>query len=308
VESADPWSSRWKVANRFIAQPIRLRIEALMAAGPYDAPENPILADFTTPGDFDQRATATGVTADLKPSKDQIKTGAASGRCTATNTGPNRPGSWAKSEKAFTPPRDLSVHQALGLWVYGDSQGEILNLQLKSPPHLTDGIADHYITIDFNDWRYFELIEPEGERYADYQWPYGNFYSIYRGTVQFSQVETLGLWYNHLSPGKPVTCYLSPIKALPLVSAKLLNPTLSIAGQNVTFPVEIPSGHYLELSSAKDCNLYGPNGELVRRVEPQGEIPVLQSGENTVSFRSQTLPGLSLRAKVTIITAGRAIL
>ncbi len=159
----------------------------------------------------------------------------------------------------------------------------------------------------FAGWRCLELIEPEGERYADYQWPYGDIYSIYREAVNFGQVETLGLWCNHLAPGKPVTCYLSPIKALPLVSAKLVDPAVRIGEHTVTFPVEIPSGHYLELRAADDCKLYGPNGELVREVAPQGTIPLVRPGENDVHFQARTQPGLSPRAHVTVITQGEAL-
>jgi hypothetical protein len=307
VESSEPWSSRWKANNKFVAQPLRLRIEALMAAGPYDDPGNPILADFAATGDFAQRASAAGITADLKPSKDQIKTGVASGCYTAKNSGPSRPGSWAKCEKKFTPPQNLGAHQALGLWAYGDGQGEVLNLQLRSPSHLVSGIGDHYITVDFTGWRYFELIEPEGDRYADFQWPYGDIYSIYRESVRFDQIESLGLWYNNLPPGKLVTCYLSPIKAMPLVAPKLVNPTITVDAQAITFPVEIPSGHYLELVETGNCRLYGPNGEMVREVTPQGAIPTLQPGENEIGFRTQIPPNLSPRARVTLTALGPPI-
>ena len=252
-------------------------------------------------------AAAAGITADLKPSKDQIKIGAASGCYTATNAGPSRPGSWAKCEKTFAPPQNLDAHQALGLWVHGDGQGEVLNLQLRSPSHLVSGIGDHYITVDFTGWRYFELIEPEGDRYADFQWPYGDIYSIYRESVRFDQVETLGLWYNNLPPGKTATCYLSPIKAMPLVASKLVNPTVTIGAQAITFPVEIPSGHYLELIEAGNCKLYGPNWRDAARVTPQGTIPTLQPGENEIGFQTQTPPNLSPRARVTVTALGQPI-
>ena len=104
-----------------------------------------------------------------------------------------------------------------------------------------------------------------------------------------------------MPPGKPVTCFLSPIRALPLVSSKLINPTVSIGGQPITFPVEIPSGHYLELIEADNCKLYGPNGELVREVAPRGAIPALQPGENDICFQAQTPPNLNLRARLTVI-------
>jgi hypothetical protein len=104
-----------------------------------------------------------------------------------------------------------------------------------------------------------------------------------------------------------VTCYLSPVRALPLVSARLINPAVSIAGHTVTFPVEIPSGHSLELRAANDCKLYGPKGELVREVSPQGALPTLEPGENEVRFQAQTLPGLSPRAHVTVIAQGKVL-
>jgi hypothetical protein len=307
VESAEPWSSRWSVTNPFPAQPLRLRIEALMAAGPYDAKTNLVLTDFTTPNDFAQRAVAAGVTADLTPSKGQIKAGDVSGHYTAINRGSDRRGSWSKCEKVFVPPQNLSGHQALGVWVYGDGQGELLNLQLKSPTHVVSGIGEHYVTVDFVGWRYFELIESNAERYADFQWPYGDIYSIYRESVEFGQVQTLGIWYNDLPLGKQATCYLSPIKALPLVASKLTNPTVTVGGKTLMFPVEIPSGHYLEFASVDDCNLYGANGALVSRVKPQGDIPVLKVGPNAFSFHAETPPGLSLRAKITTFIEGPTI-
>lgn len=304
VESAEPWSSAWRMTNRFEAQPLRLRIEALMAAGPYEAAGNPVLADFQE-SDFAVREFQQGVTADLQPSQAQVRSGKASGCFTAANSRSGRAGAWAKLEKRFSPPTNLSGREALGLWIYGDGQGEILNVQLRSPYHLAGGIGDHYAVIDFTGWRYLELIEPEAARYADYSWPYGDIYSIYRENVHFSQVEALGLWYNNLPPGKKATCFLSPIKALPLVSNKLVNPTIRIGGAPITFPVEMASGAYLEFLSAADCRLYGPQGELLREVKPEGRIPMLASGENAVEFHVGTLPGVSARANVTVITQGR---
>lgn len=307
VQSAEPWSSQWKSTNKFAAQPLRLRIEALMAAGPFDAPESVVLADWTGAGDFPLRAAAAGVVADLAPSKDQVKAGPVSGRLTATNSGPGRAGSWAKLEKAFDPPRNLAAQQALGLWVHGDGQGEVLNLQLRSPEHVSHAIGEHYIIVDFTGWRYFELIEPEGERHADYHWPYGGIYAIYRESVHYGQVASLGLWLNHLPPGKPATCFLGPIKALPLVPGKLVNPAVTVGGKTVTFPVEIPAGHYLELLGPDDCKLYGPAGDLVREVKPQGPIPTVAPGDSQIHFQAQTPPNTSPRANVTVITQGEAI-
>lgn len=307
VENLEGWSNVWTVNNKFDRQPLRLRIEALLSAGAYDAPDNIVLANFGEVGDFPERATAQGMTVSLQPSSDQVKVGPASGCLTASNTLAKREGTWAMVGKKFSPPLDLSPQQGLGVWVYGDGQGEVLNLQLRSPSHLSNGIGDHYIVVDFTGWRYFELVEPEGERYAAYQWPYGDVYSIYRESVNYGQVESLSLWVNHLPPNGTVTCYLSPIKALPLMPVKLRHPSVTVGGRTLAFPVEIESGSYLEFHSLADCKLYGPQGELLGEVQPEGEVPVLEAGENRVQFTGDVSPDTSARAYVTVISQGEPL-
>jgi hypothetical protein len=198
----------------------------------------------------------------------------------------------------------LSAHQGLGVWVHGDGKGEVLNFQLRCPDHVVSGISDHYVYVNFCGWRYVELIEPEGERYAEHAWPYGDAYAIYRESVNYEQVETLGLWYNNLPPGETVTCYLSPIKALSLVAANLQHPTLTLNGRTIVFPVEIESGSYLEFYPPADCKLYGPQGELIGSVDLQGEMPEIESGENQVEFTCPAQQGIQPRARVTLISRG----
>lgn len=306
VSGLDGPSSTWTVKNPFAEQPLKLRIEALMAAGPYDAPENATVVDFAA-ANFPIRAAQAGVSADLQPSQAEVKAGSASGALTATNSRSTPAASWTRVETKFDPPLDLSQKQALGVWVHGDGQGQVLNVQLKSPSHLSHGIGDHYIPIDFTGWRYFELVEPEGERHAGFTWPYGNIYSIYRESVHFGQVETLGFWYNNLPPGKPVACFLSPIRAMPLVGIKLAQPVVTVNGAKIRFPVEIESGCYLEFASAGDCKLYGPKGELLCEVKPEGPAPVIVQGENKIQFTCGVPEGVNARANVTIITEGEPL-
>jgi hypothetical protein len=307
VEEIGGPTSSWFVLNRHQPQPLHVRIAALMAAGSYDLPDNPVLADFQSPDDFRSNTAQSQVTAQLASARDVVKVGDASGRFTAISQHATPTAAWACIEKPFAPVIDLNARQALGLWVHGDGQGELLNVQLRSPEHVTGAISDHYIPIDFQGWRYFELIEPEGARYADYRWPYGNIYSIYRESIQFSQVATLGLWYNNLPVGKEVCCYLSPIKALPLTATRLINPSLTIAGQTLVFPVEIESGSYLEMNSLSDCKLYGPAGQLLREVVPTGDVPLLASGDNRVTFACDPSGGQRARAAVTVITQGQPL-
>jgi len=166
------------------------------------------------------------------------------------------------------------------------------------------GIGEHYIVIDFTGWRYFELVEPESRRWALYSWPYGGPYSIYRESVNFSQVSSLSLWLNNVPPGKNVTCFLSPIKAMPLAKSVLRRPSVSTGGKTMLFPVEIESGSYLEMNSSTDCKIYGPKGELKVEVKPEGELAQLEAGENEVKFNCETRDSLNARAKVTVSSEG----
>jgi hypothetical protein len=304
VEGLEGGAATWSTTNRFDPQPLQLRLELLMAAAPYDSTGRVVLTDFQHPMEFTERASAAGVTPDLVPSSAQTKAGALSGWFTATNTLAERRGAWAKRGKRFSPPLNLGGERALGVWVHGDGQGEVLNLQLHSPAHVVGGLGEHYITVDFTGWKYFELIEPEGERYADYAWPYGSPYEIYRESVDYRQIEQLNLWYNHLPPGRAAGCYLGPVQALPLVKAKCRHPTFSIAGKSVTFPIEMEAGAYLEFKPPADGKLYGPDGALLAEVAVRGDVPTVPTGESQVTFGCETDGPYRLRARVTLITTG----
>lgn len=307
VEGINGWSNLWRTRNRFGRQPLQLRIEALMSAGPYDAPGNVMLTDFDDPTAFPVRSAQAGVTAELLPSSAQVKGGPISGCYTASSALSKREGAWAQIGRRFSPLLYLSQQQAIGVWVYGDGQGEVLNFQVKGPEHTSFGIGDHYVVVDFTGWRYFELVEPEGERCDSYSWPYSGAYSIYRESVNYSQVETLSLWYNNLPPHKTVTCYLSPIKALPLVKGRLRNPAVTIGGRTIVFPVEMESGCYLEFRSTSDCNLYGPKGELIQEVASEGEAPILEAGENEIGFTCEVSLDVNARVFVTVISQGEPL-
>lgn len=321
-------SDSWVAENQFGKQPVRLRIEALLSAGPYEDPANVVLADFANTSAFAVSHTPPDIAAQLTSSTEQSKTSSASGYFTATNNRKTREGAWTMLEKTFTPPLNLSAQQGMGVWVYGDGQGEVLNIQVRSPRHISDAMAEHYIDVDFSGWRYFELIEPEGERFAHYRWPYdrpeltwdkevegsdnapqhwiAGQYGIYRESVSYDHISTLSLWYNNLPVGKTVKTYLSPIKALPLKTAKLKGPSVTIDGKTITFPVELESGSYIEFNSPADCKLYDAKGALVSEVTPVGDVPVLMPGRNKIAFRTSA-DDATPRAFVSVISQGEPL-
>lgn len=308
VRDAQGVTNRWISTNPFGEQPMGLRIEALMSAAPYDAPEAVVLEDFSEPADtFANLRAQEGVEGALSRSTELVKEGDASGMFTALSTRPTPVGSWVCCAKTYAPVLDIAQQQGIGVWVHGDGQGELLNIQLKSPSHIAGGIGDHYVRVDFTGWRYLELIEHEGGGIDDWSWPYGGAYAIYREDVDHAHIESLSLWYNNLPEGRPVTCYLSPIKALPLVNITLKNPSITVGGHTITFPAEIPTGSYLEFHGLTDCKLYAANGEFLAEITPEGTAPVLAAGANPLEFSCEAPTEPNPRARVTVITRGDSI-
>jgi len=343
VEAVDGVRNVWHINNKFGRQPLGLRIQALMSAGSYDALDNIVLADFQKPDEFNDRgvteiilnsgktyvypAAAPGLAAEVRPSTAQVKAGGISGCWTAANTGTGerilssapddgyslwdhaeriyRPqtAAWVRIGKLYPKQLDLSRHRGMGVWIHGDGQGELMNFQLASREfHNTE--TDHYVKIDFTGWRYVELIEPEADRFEEYSWPYARcLYQIYRSGAAFKNVVGLNLWYNNIPFGRTVTCYLSPIKAVPLVKTRIFRPSVTVTGHTLIFPVEIESGCYLEFHGRDDCRLYGPKRELIREVRPEGDVPILEAGDNKIMFGCAE-SGCRTRANLTVITQG----
>ncbi len=309
VQAGEAWSTTWNANNDFAAQPLRIRIEALMSTVPYDAEGTVIIEDFGKTEILSSRESAPGVESALTTSSDQVKIGATSGLFTATNSTASAINSWTRIGKVLNPTINIAEQKGLGVWVYGDGQGEILNIQQKSPAgRAVGGIGDHYILVDFTGWRYYELVELEGGRITDYVWPYGSdAYGIYRESVDYGQIETVAFWYNNIPPGKNVACYLSPVKALPLAKATVKNPSITVGGKTISFATQIETGCYLEFSAMDDCKLYGKDGALLGDVKSEGEMPTLEPGQNAVAFACDPSEGPNPRARITVVTRGEPV-
>jgi len=294
----------WTVVNPHAAQAPTMRVEALMAAGPYDSPDSVRLVHFDQVDELGPRASAEGITAALGPVTDGETP---CGRLTATNSSDDRRGSWARFEKVFDAPLDLSEQQGLGVWVHGDGKGEVLNFQLRSPAHISRAVGEHYVTVDFVGWRYFELVEPDSDRYADYSWPYAGGYSVYRELVHCDVVEALSIWCNDLPPRDTITCDLRQVMAIPLVEAQLSRPRLSINGGQISLPFDLESGTYAEVESDGRCRLYGAAGDLVEHSRLAGPVPELRTGDNALELSCQDVAHVAPRARVTVLTRGEPL-
>jgi len=305
---SEPWSLSWTTENPFGEQPVRFRLEALMAAGSYDDPNNVVLADLSDPSQFTELPrTAGGVTASLA----STPVGAGQGGVfTATTSGKvPRNAAWARLDRKFEPCLNLKGHEAIGLWIEGDGQGQIIAVRLESPHHISYGaVADRYITVDFTGRRQYTLIETESARWSDYLWNDGKgLYNVYRESINFGKVESVSIWYNNLPKGQQARCVIGPVKAVPMIACTMKNPTVTVNGKTIVFPVEMPSGGYLEFNTSTDCTLYGPKGETIAKVSPEGATPMLSAGENQIRFSCDAADGPAPRVKLTVTSHGQPL-
>jgi hypothetical protein len=304
---SEPWSLSWTAENPFENQPLKLRVEVLMSAGSYDDPKNIVLADLSDPNAFTgPPRAAKGVTAKLGRAAESNVPHAA-GMLAAMNSGKvARNAAWARLDRKFDPFLNLKSHQALGVWVEGDGLGEIIALRLESPRHISYGaVADRYITVDFTGRRLFTLVETESVRWSDYVWSDGKWlYNVYRETIDFGTIESLGIWYNSLPKDRQVKCLIGPIKALPMVACKMKNPVITVNESAVILPVEFESGGRLELDGNNGFTVYGSRGETLANGTVNGTLPVLHHGQNSIRFSCDPSTGPAPRAKVTAISYG----
>ncbi|HQX49958.1 MAG TPA: hypothetical protein PLR25_08625 [Planctomycetaceae bacterium] len=306
VTALDDGTNTWTVSNRFAEQPVRLRIQALYSAFPYDDENSITLADFATDDQFTAAAAASKVTSTLQSVTEPLKAGQHSGRLTATNENQSPVGAWSRVTRSFEPVIDMTPYDALGLWVHGDGKGELLNLQLTNLPEYFHTLDDHHVKIDFTGWRYFELLlgERDAAGYHDYQWPYGAHMALHRMPLVRHAVSKLTAYLNNLPPQEQATCYLSPVKALRTRKVVLHHPTIEIDGRRLVFPVDLTSGMFIEFESPDDCRVYDERGELLQWLKPQGEVPMLQPNDNQVTFTCEGTAGFQSRANVTLVTSG----
>ena len=305
-------SAQWKMQNQFGEQPLKLRIEVLMAAKSYEDDSSVVLADFKNTDNYSIAAMADGVTGKIIKIKDGFKKGQHSASFEASSTGSVlRRGSFINLQKTFNPGLNIGKNQALGLWVKGDGKGELLNIRLESPKHISHGArGDHFIHIDFKGWKYFELIEIESSDFSNFIWPNSDFYvyDSYRHSINFKNIDKIQFWYNNIPKGETVNCLISVVKALPMVSTTIKNPAITVGGEKIVFPVTMQTGMYLEFNSPTDCTLYGSKGEKLQDLVIEGRIPVLKPGDNNITFTCDQPDGLNPRVLVTTITKGDPVI
>src|SRR6185503_2850381 len=145
------------------------------------------------------RRSAEGVSFTVSAAREDG--GLAAGVLAATNSGAvARNAAWVRLEKRFEPVLNLKERQALGVWIEGDSLGEVVAFRLESPRPVAFGaVADRYVTVDFTGRRFVTLVETESARWSDFVWNDGKgVYNVYRETIDFGAIESASVWLQNL--------------------------------------------------------------------------------------------------------------
>lgn len=304
LSGSDRQSYAWTSRNPYRDQPVELRIEAGLSLAAYDDAKGETVEAFQSVRDYQDKRSSPGVSFTLESVTSPVTNGAVSACLKVSSTQTNRVGAWSMATRQFPSTMDFS-QRGFGVWVHGDGLGEVLNLMWKAPNNVCMGLDEHYVVVDFRGWKYFEFIEPESDRVGSYDWPYhvpsGAPY-VETAWVAYNQINSLTLGCINLPAGKNVECFIGPIKALPQITSKLINPSVTLGGKRLQFPIELQSGCYIDFRSMNDCKVYGPNGEVIGNLQPQGEVPVLKAGDNQLEFDCQIQPAVNARANITVIS------
>ncbi|HPW75998.1 MAG TPA: hypothetical protein PLJ32_08465 [Kiritimatiellia bacterium] len=303
-------SASWTIDNEHAAQPLKLRLEALVSVARDPSPV--VLLDAENTGEFRVREAADGVTAALKPAGLVVPaTGEAAVEFTGHSTGAAvREGAYVSLGKTFDPPLNLGNKLAVGVWVHGGGSGALLNVRLLTRlPNWR--MSNHYVLLDFKGWKYVELVESESTRSSDYLWPNSSVgyyvYSHYTGRATYDKITSVEFWFNNLPPNQTVSCKLGPVKALDIVTEKITNPSVTLNGATLTFPVTMESGMYLELKQQGACKLHDKDGKTVCDVVPKGDVPLLKNGPNEVTFQCEKPDQADARVQITLFAEGNPL-
>ena len=205
----------------------------------------------------------------------------------------------------YETPVDLSKHLGVGVWVFGDGGNQQINIRFDSPHHLVSGHTDHFIDVDFNGWRYFSLAQADNGTRPNVNWPIscGDIYSEFREKVHYNCISEVHL----MIVGDPKNLRFRTVKALPIREEHLVDPTLEINGQIMTFEGKIKNGHYMEYTPGNRAAVYDSLGHEISEMKPSVEQVEIPHGNSTVRFSGKTESGKPATVRVTIRTNGKPL-
>lgn len=206
--------------------------------------------------------------------------------------------------------------KGIGVWVKGDGSGAVVNFRLRSPMCINEhGNSDHFVRLNFTDWRYFSFYEFENCEMKQEDFPaevldykvftdVDIFYASYSSPSDYNDLEMLSI----LTTAPSCDIRIKSVKALPHHSITLKNPALSINDKTVIFETSIDSTDVIEYTpETNKAEVYDRFGNLKDIPRVIGDTLYLEEGENTVILSDISKCPYQKRAAVTFRTHGDII-
>ena len=300
----------WTFSNTYMAQPLRVFVEARPQLAEYGDPANFTLVNpggalnlkTTGAGPMGRSYQQDGVAYELKTSAVEAPGGGKSIEITAANNG-SRADGWACAEVILDSAKDLTRHRALGVWVEGDGSGAYLHFTLEDSGRWQ--VRDYYVRLDFTGWKYVEIPRwAQGEVY-DFHFPYSNYYAL-RG-INFAEIARIYVFLTNLPVGGSAKARFSRLEALQEITRTIRHPGLTVNDKSITFPVTLEPDWYLEYTGAGPVRVFDANGFTQAEVVPEGPVPSFKKGNNSLTFFCDRGTDFGETVDVTLITRGKPL-
>ena len=190
--------------------------------------------------------------------------------------------------KNFDPGLNLLRHLGVGLWVFGDGGGQMLNIRQCNPSWRWSTYNDHIVKLDHKGWKYIQLAQSDTGLYPDLEWPISvPWYNTVplRAVVNYLEITSVHV----MVIGDTKNLRFRTLKALPIVETKLTNPTIESGGRRIVFEGAIPSGEYMEYQVGGRAIIRNQSGKETGEMKVVGSMPLLKKGQNELTL-SGTYP------------------
>jgi hypothetical protein len=275
--SDDAETLTWQVENPFGAQPVSLRLRARTALRPYGHEENVVLFDPTESVEWDP-AGMGGAACRAELSTEVAREDAPSLKLTGRTTRAS-PSSRAWVRREFAERLDLLQHRSIGLWVHGDGNGEVLDVQIVDASLIR--ARDYLVHVDFVGWRFCRIVDAATEETFDYQlWRHkGNLTGFHFGAVRELRLQLVAIPVD-----KEVTVHIGQIEALREIPDPLVDPNVEVNGQALSLRATLEADDLLELSPDGSCRIYGRDNKEKGQSGIEAAPPTLAPGQNTLAI------------------------
>ena len=149
------------------------------------------------------------------------------------------------------------------------------------------------------------LLEKSADEYYDYEWPYGSYITIHVNNPSFQYTSTMNIYVNNLPVNSQSTIYISPIKALPLVTTTMDSAKVTINGKSIDFSnFTLSSGEYFEYIDSTDCRFFTKTQNGTVQCNLSSDELILKNGENTITVEYSMDVNYSAKPRVKFTAFG----